>query len=436
MFLLAQHAETALRAEQAAALKESFQSDVRALLYAPHTTPGICNFRKGTTKICSEPSVFGTCFCSEHYGEKRKDFIRAFFKKHDLYIPASAPLYPMESVTDRSWETFNQVLTRADGVSCLNTLSLIVYVQHAGDVINLENVKTSFESAGDFLGAEDAASFVNVKEFIAVFEDGRGSLGETRPEGRDGRGSLGETRPEGRDGRGLLGETRPEGRDGRGLLGETRPEGEAPTLYNASVKVWSNNQIQISGCKSVASALRITSAVIRTLQAIGELVRCEITTVKPVFANASFDFFPKQVSLAKMRNRSFLEGLEAELGPAVQVEAGEQRDLFVQYAFKCGAHKTTIKTYHKGNVIITFNNFDGLLLQQSLQAMAKSADMHKIYVQSALQICIEPSPDFFMEPSPRVFSFSPIAPNVRDDSRTLVRGSQSDLRTSKRKFGF
>ncbi len=409
MFLLAQHGETAIRAEDAVALKETFQSDVRALLYAPHTNPGVCNFRKGTTKTCSEPSVFGTCFCSEHYGEKRKDFIRAFFKKHGLYIPASAPLYPMESVTDRSWETFNQVLTRADGVSCLNTLSLIVYVQHARDVINLENVKNSFESAGDFLGAEDAASFVNVKEFIAVFEDG--TVREPRLEGSS------------------------EG-------------GGAPILYNASVKVWSNNQIQISGCKSVASALRITSAVIRTLQAIGELVGCEITTVKPVFANASFDFFPKQVSLAKMRNRSFLEGLEAELGSSqttatvndrrppgeaapVQVEAGEQRDLFVQYAFKHGAHKTTIKTYHKGNVIITFNNFDGLLLQQSLQAMAKSADINKIYVQNALHICIEPSPDFFMEPSPRVFSFSPIAPNVSTTS--LVR---DDSRTTKRKFGF
>ncbi len=380
MFLLAQHGETVIPAEDALALRESFQSDVRALLYAPHTNPGVCNFRKGTTKTCSEPSVFGTCFCSEHYGEKRKDFIRAFFKKHNLYIPASAPLYPMESVTDRSWETFNQVLTRADGVSCLNTLSLIVYVQHTGDVINLGNVKNSFEAAGDFLGAEDAASFVNVKEFIAVFEDGRPEL----------------------------------------------PSGP-PTLYNASVKVWSNNQIQISGCKSVASALRITSAVIRTLQAIGELVDCEITTVKPVFANASFAFFPKQVSMATMRNRLFLEGLEAELGPSVQVEAGEQRDLFVQYAFKHGAHKTTIKTYHKGNVIITFNNFDGLLLQQSLQAMAKSADAHKIYVQNALQICIEPSPDFFMEPSPRVFSFSPIAPNV---------STSSSVRMTKRKFGF
>jgi hypothetical protein len=395
MFLLARHGETVIRAEDAFALRESFQSDVRALLYAPHRNPGICNFRKGTTKTCSEPSVFGTCFCSEHYGEKRKDFIRAFFKKHNLYIPASAPLYPMESVTDRSWETFNQVLTRADGVSCLNTLSLIVYVQHAGDVINLGNVKNSFEAAGDFLGAEDAASFVNVKEFIAVFED---SHSEPRSTGGGGESAA--------------------------------ADAAAPTLYNASVKVWSNNQIQISGCKSVASALRITSAVIRTLQAIGELVDCEITFVKPVFANASFDFFPKQVSLAKMRNRSFLEGLEAELGPSVHVEAGEQRDLFVQYAFRRDVHKTTIKTYHKGNVIITFNNFDGLLLQQSLQAMAKSADAHKIYVQNALQICIEPSPDFFMEPSPRVFSFSPIAPNV---STSLVR---DDSRTTKRKFGF
>jgi hypothetical protein len=376
MFLLAKFGEANISATDAEALSHSFQTDVRALLYAAQTTPGVCNFRKGT-KICTESSVFGTCFCSEHYGEKRKDFIRAFFKRHAIYIPKTTPLYSMDAVTDRSWETFNQVLKRADGVSCLNTLSLIVYVQHDAELINLENVKTSFESAGDFLGAEDAASFVNVKEFIAVFEEDSGG-------------------------------------------------GGGGVLHNASVKIWSNNQIQISGCKSVASALRITSAVVRTLQSIGELKECVITSIKPVFANASFDFFPRQVSLAKMRNRAFLEGLEAELcGTTVQVEVGEQRDLFVQYAFKRDTHKTTVKTYHKGNVIITFNNFDGLLLQQSLQAMAKVADALQIYVgTNALRICIEPSPDFFLEPSPRAFSFSPIVPNVSSNVG------------AKRKFGF
>lgn len=402
MFLLAKYGEA--NSPHTEALSETFQADIRALLYAPHITPGVCNFRKGAAKICTEPSAFGTCFCSEHYGEKRKDFIRAFFKRHSIFIPKTAPLYSMAAVTDRSWETFNQVLTRADGVSCLNTLSLIVYVQHDGTVINLTNVKTSFESAGDFLGAEDAASFVNVKEFIAVFEEEDHHC-DPRPEG-GGRGG-----------------------------------GQAePVLYNASVKVWSNNQIQISGCKSVASALRITSAVIRTLQGIGELVNCVVTSIKPVFANASFDFFPKQVSLAKMRNRSFLEGLEAELdgGEGVQVEVGEQRDLFVQYVFKKDAHKTTIKTYHKGNVIITFNNFDGLLLQQALQAMAKVADAQKVYVGASLRIAIEPSPDFFLEPSPRAFSFSPIGPSSSTSSsagRSFPPPStMSEMK--KRKFGF
>ena len=409
MFLLAKYGEAGGQseaggvggirtAEELEALSQTFQSDIRTLLYAPQTTPGVCNFRKGP-KTCNEPSVFGTCFCSEHYGEKRKDFIRAFFKRHSIFIPKTAPLYPMDAVTDRSWETFNQVLTRPDGVSCLNTLSLIVYVRHDADSINLANVKSSFEAAGDYLGAEDAASFVNVKEFIAVFEETRN-------------------------------------------VSPARTTSSSPAatddvvLYNASVKVWSNNQIQISGCKSVASALRITSAVVRTLQAIGELRSCTITSIKPVFANASFDFFPKQVSLAKMRNRGFLESLETHLTPsAVQVEVGEQRDLFVQYVFKLGAHKTTIKTYHKGNVIITFNNFDGLLLQQSLQAMAKVADALKIYVgaSSELRIHIEPSPDFFMEPSPRVFSFSPIVSSSTGRASSPCPPSST---TAKRKFGF
>lgn len=372
MFLLAKFGEANISPEDAEALSKTFQTKIRELLYAPQVNDCVCNFRKGV-KTCSEPSVFGTCFCSEHYGEKRKDFIRSFFKTNSIYIPNTTRLYPMDAVTDRSWETFNQVLTRSDGTSCLNTLSLIVYVQHSAALINLLNVKTSFEGAGDFLGAEDAASFVNVKEFVAVFEEVTG------------------------------------------------------VLYNASVKVWSNNQIQISGCKSVASALRITSAVVRTLQSIGELQACVVTSIKPVFANASFDFFPSQVSLAKMRNRSFLEGLEAELlSAAIQVEVGEQRDLFIQYAFKRDTHKTTVKTYHKGNVIITFNNFDGLLLQQGLQAMAKVADALKIYVgTNALRICIEPSPDFFLEPSPRTFSFSPI-----------VSTASSVIVSSKRKFGF
>lgn len=381
MFLLAKFGEAYISPEHAEALSKTFQTEIRGLLYASQTNHGVCNFHKGT-KSCSEPSVFGTCFCSEHYGEKRKDFIRSFFKTNSIYIPNSTTLYPMDALTDRSWETFNQVLTRSDGTSCLNTLSLIVYVQHKASLIDLLNVKTSFERAGDFLGAEDAASFVNVKEFVAVFEEAQG------------------------------------------------------VLYNASVKIWSNNQIQISGCKSVASALRITSAVVRTLQSIGELVDCVIISIKPVFANASFDFFPRHVSLAKMRTRAFLEGLEEHVhttttttsSTQTQVEVGEQRDLFVQYAFKRDAHKTTVKTYHKGNVIITFNNFDGLLLQQSLQAMAKLADDHNIYVDGSLQICIEPGPDFFKEPSPRAFSFSPIASSASSSSSGFVG--------AKRKFGF
>ncbi len=321
-----------------------------------------CKYRKAnktSEKVCTNFSVFGTCYCEEHYPDVRKDVIRSFFKRHSIFVPASTELHSdFAHLSDRSWDTFNQVLTRADGTSSLNTLSLIVWIEHPEDKLDLGKITSAFKQAGDYLGADDAASFVNVIEFIVVFQ------------------------------------------------GENDPT----DLFNASVKLWSNNQIQISGCKSVTSALKVTSAVLRTLIR-AELVHADarITTVKPVFANASFDFFDRPVTIGRMQTRGFLEQLETELaGTAVRVELGAQRDLFVQFQFSRGASKTTVKIYPRGNVIITFNNFDGLLLQQGLQSISKCAERGRIFVEERLSIRID-TPEAFKSASPaQTFLFSPV----------------------------
>lgn len=321
-----------------------------------------CKYRKTTKtseKVCTNFGVFGTCYCEEHYPDVRKEVIRSFFKRHSIFVPASTELHSdFTHLSDRSWDTFNQVLTRADGKSSLNTLSLIVWIEHPEEKLDLGKITSAFKRAGDYLGADDAASFVNVIEFIVVFQ------------------------------------------------GENDPT----DLFNASVKLWSNNQIQISGCKSVTSALKVTSAVLRTLIR-AELVHADakITTVKPVFANASFDFFDRPVTIGRMQTRGFLEQLETELtGTSVHVELGAQRDLFVQFQFPRGITKTTVKIYPRGNVIITFNNFDGLLLQQGLQSISKCAERGRIFVDDRLSIRIE-TPDAFKSASPaQTFLFSPV----------------------------
>lgn len=320
-----------------------------------------CAFKKvnkSTEKTCSKFGVFGTCYCDEHYPDVRKELIRSFFKRERMFIPATTELHgDFQQLTDRSWDTFNQVLTREDGSSALNTLSLIVWLEHPAERLDLVEITRAFKQAGDYLGADDAASFVNVIEFVAVFQS----------ENSD-------------------------------------------DLFNASVKLWSNNQIQVSGCKSVTSALKVTSAVIRTLiRARLVDTTAKITTVKPVFANASFDFFDRGVTVGRMQTRAFLEQIEHELlDTGVRVELGAQRDLFVQFQFTRGTCKTTVKIYPKGNVIITFNNFDGLLLQQGLQGIGKCAERCRVFTDDRLSIRIDP-PEVFKSASPQnTFLFSPM----------------------------
>jgi len=383
MFLLCQHGEgnRAYEADLAALFQQTIHATLdRKSVEAPCavcTHPGCtiapfgstafcaehypCAFKKinkSTEKTCSKFGVFGTCYCDEHYPDIRKDFIRSFFKRERMFIPTTTELHgDFQQLTDRSWDTFNQVLTRGDGSSALNTLSLIVWLEHPAERLDLVEITRAFKQAGDYLGADDAASFVNVIEFVAVFQS----------ENSD-------------------------------------------DLFNASVKLWSNNQIQVSGCKSVTSALKVTSAVIRTLiRARLVDATTKITTVKPVFANASFDFFDRGVTVGRMQTRAFLEQIEHELlDTGVRVELGAQRDLFVQFQFTRGTCKTTVKIYPKGNVIITFNNFDGLLLQQGLQGISKCAERCRVFTDDCLSIRIDP-PEVFKSASPlNTFLFSPI----------------------------
>jgi hypothetical protein len=383
MFLLCQHGEGNRTYE--AELAALFQQTIHATLDRKNaaepctvcTHPGCavapcgstafcsdhypCAFKKvnkSTEKTCNKFGVFGTCYCDEHYPDVRKELIRAFFKREHMFIPATTELHgDFQELTDRSWDTFNQVLTRADGSSALNTLSLIVWLEHPAERLDLSEITRAFKQAGDYLGADDAASFVNVIEFVAVFQNDDGT-----------------------------------------------------DLHNASVKLWSNNQIQVSGCKSVTSALKVTSAVIRTLiRARLVDASAKITTVKPVFANASFEFFDRGVTIGRMQTRAFLEQVEHELdGTSVRVELGAQRDLFVQFQFTRGTSKTTVKIYPKGNVIITFNNFDGLLLQQGLQGISKCAEKCRVFSDDRLSIRIDP-PEVFKSATPQnTFLFSPM----------------------------
>ncbi len=383
MFLLCQHGEGNRTYE--AELAALFQQTIHAALDRKTTTTACptcahegcavapfgstaycadhypCAFKKvnkSTEKACKNFGVFGTCYCDEHYPDVRKELIRAFFKREQMFIPSTTELHgDFDHLTDRSWDTFNQVLTREDGSSALNTLSLIVWLEHPAERLDLTEITRAFKQAGDYLGADDAASFVNVIEFVAVFQSE-----------------------------------------------------DSADLFNASVKLWSNNQIQVSGCKSVTSALKVTSAVLRTLiRARLVDAATKITTVKPVFANASFGFFDRGVTIGRMQTRAFLEEVERELaGTGNRVELGAQRDLFVQFQFTRGTSKTTVKIYPKGNVIITFNNFDGLLLQQGLQAISKCAERCRVFTDARLSIRIDP-PEAFRSASPQnTFLFSPM----------------------------
>ncbi len=348
--------------------------------FAAHAT---CKAGK-SHRPCGQPSVPETCFCAKHYADERKDFLRSTYETHGLFVPRTVPVLPdFDSCVDRSWDEFNRVLTRPSGESALNTLSLIIEID-ASENFDLDRVMDVLRDAGDTVVApSSSSSFNNVVEFTALVES----------------------------------------------------DVEESTLHNASVKLWHNRQIHVCGCRNIRSALKLCSSVVRVLKSQGICPEgARVTAVNPVFANASFEFFPQPLIVSILQSHAFLESMRRRLDDtdmSVSLDAtGYQRTTEAVFCFTRPGPKsprcTTIKIYPRGNVIITFNNFDGRMLQRALQVLAQSADEHKAFLRVVqTPIVIDAAS------APKVFTFSPrVSPSPSPTSTPTSSSSKRSFSMS------
>jgi hypothetical protein len=338
--------------------------------------------------VCGAKSIVGTCFCERHYADERKDYIRHLYEGLGVYLPRDRPL--LEDFTGRvdgTWKEFNDVLTRSDGESALNTLSLIIEID-APCNFDLSRVLALLTDAGDRASSGSSAvssmdtSFNNVVEFTALVE-GDTSTAEKR------------------------------------------------VLFNASVKLWHNRQIHVCGCRNINSALRICSSVVRVLKLVGVCPEsARVTAVNPVFANASFDFFPHVLVISVLQSHAFLETIRAKLtGTDMSVtpdSTSYQKTTEAVFRFSrphatdvSKVKTTTIKVYPRGNVIITFNNFDGKMLQRALQLLGQAAEEHDAFLRTVQQKTIS------VDSSATPFSFTPrtTTPTNVTSSSSLTTGT-------------
>jgi hypothetical protein len=187
-------------------------------------------------------------------------------------------------------------------------------------------------------------------------------------------------------------------------------ESRKGTRHNVSIKLWHNGQIHVCGCRDVEAAMRICSSVLRVLKRTGICnTAARITSVRPVFANASFDFFPHKLRLAIVRSQRFAENVRKQLeGTDMTSELdasshGETSTVIYKFARPHGALEkvTRVKIFKDGNVIITFNNFDSRMLQRALQALAITADSYNAFMRVSVD------PIIVADRNPEAFTFSP-----------------------------
>jgi hypothetical protein len=321
------------------------------------------------------------------YMEERKDIIRNFFLEHEIYIPNSRPLIPEFDNYLTLWSEFTNNLRR-DNVSVLNTLSLIVEmnsnISEHFDLIKINNILQKSHECINFsptnIGNKKNATtaFGNVIEFYVTVQS----------------------------------------------------DSDPNDFHNASVKLWNDLKIHVCGCRTIQSALRISSCIIRILRQIhGDLT---LHNVKPSFANASFDFFPYEIRIQKMHSLMFLDTLRKKLEDS-PISVDLQHDIAnsenvqnVSFCFRVPDEDskfktTTIKIYPHGNIVITVNNFDGLLLQKALQVLQRVAEEQNVFmsnIQTNIVIDFEEETASF---------FSPLSSSRSSNKRSLL---QSPLVTS------
>jgi hypothetical protein len=319
----------------------------------------------------------------KEFTDKRKEIIRNFFMENKIYIPNTRPVLEEFNQFDH-WQNFTQVLMR-DNVSVLNTLSLIVEMnsdvdthfnlQKINDVLQETNECINFSPMTNKKNGEQNTAFGNVIEFYVTVQS----------------------------------------------------DNDPNEFHNASVKIWNNFRIHVCGCRTINSALRISSCIIRILRQLhGHLT---LRNVKPSFANASFDFFPYEIRIQKLHSNVFLDGLRQKLEDS-KIQVNLQHDVAnsenvqnVSFCFEVDKNKTTIKIYPHGNIVITVNNFDGLLLQKSLQVLQRVAEEQNVYslnAQTNIVIDFDSERPSFFSPlsSTRKRVNTPTTPSSVNNKRT------------------
>ncbi len=356
-----------------------------------------CKFRKGKTicnSKCLEHGGMSYNYCDKHYTDERKQMIRSFFEEHHMYIPENTTILE-ELVIPESWTHFTNVLVR-DSQSVLNTLSLIIqiespttfdlkvlsnYLRSCHDsIIEESKSNQSIDDENDIeleVESELRTAFHNVIEFIVLFQMGT-------------------------------------------------------KLHNASVKIWHNNYIHICGCKDIFSSLKIASTVLRTLRRSGNIhSEARVSSINPVFANASFDFFPQTIVVNNITRPLFVQRMRnylQEASPESNISViSENSDQYAQFCFQLEQKRTTVKVYPRGNVIITVNNFDGYLLQLALQVLQRTADDQDVYLRDISETKIRIQTN--VNTPTNTFTFSPLRNN------TSVTPRMGFSKGQKRAFG-
>jgi hypothetical protein len=301
--------------------------------------------------------------------EERKDIIRNFFLENQIYIPNTRPLIDEFNYYSTQWNDFTENLMR-DNVSVLNTLSLIVEMNSdIASHFDLKKINSILEESHECINFSPTnagnkknvtTAFGNVIEFYVTVQS----------------------------------------------------DSDPNDFHNASVKLWNDLKIHVCGCRTINSALRISSCIIRILRQLhGDLT---LRNVKPSFANASFDFFPYEIRIQKLHSLMFLDGLRKKLSDTT-IQVNLQHDvansenvqnvsfLFsVPYEDDTTKNKTTtIKIYPHGNIVITVNNFDGLLLQKALQVLQRVAEEQNVFmsnIQTNIVIDFEEDTTSFFSP--------------------------------------
>ncbi len=297
----------------------------------------------------------------KEFTDKRKEIIRNFFMENQIYIPNTRPILD-EFNNFNNWNQFTEVLMR-DNVSVLNTLSLIVELdsdvsthfnlQKINDILQESNECINFSPINNKKNGEQSTAFGNVIEFYITVQS----------------------------------------------------DNDPNEFHNASVKLWNDLKIHVCGCRTINSALRISSCIIRILRQLHNELKLTLRNVKPSFANASFDFFPYEIQIHKLHSNIFLDGLRQKLEDSL-IKVNLQHDVAnsenvqnVSFCFEVDKIKTTIKIYPHGNIVITVNNFDGLLLQKSLQVLQRVAEEQNVFMkttQSSIVIDVDTTrPSFF-----------------------------------------